>query len=208
MPLGSLEVCLHSGGHHLSIFQRLDVMIDVACSLEYLHHGRWETIVHCDLKPSNVLLDENMTAHVGDFGIAKMLVVHKSSTLTSTLGTTGYIAPEFRADGKVSTKADVYSYGILLLEVFARRKPSDEHFDGDFTLRQWVAEAFPLAISDVINGHLLKQNNCEIFRNELLLMIMETGLFCSRKAPTERIDMKEVIVRLKSIRRKASLLEE
>uniref|UniRef100_A0A5K1C9D4 Protein kinase domain-containing protein n=1 Tax=Nymphaea colorata TaxID=210225 RepID=A0A5K1C9D4_9MAGN len=93
MPLGSLEICLRSGGHHLNLFQRLDIMIDVACALEYLHHGCWETIDHCDLKPSNVLLDENMTAHVGDFGMAKMLVGHKSSTLTSTLGTTGYIVP-------------------------------------------------------------------------------------------------------------------
>ncbi|KAF3785531.1 putative LRR receptor-like serine/threonine-protein kinase [Nymphaea thermarum] len=211
---------------HLNLLQRLDIMIDVACALEYLHHGCWETIVHCDLKPSNVLLDENMTAHVGDFGIAKMLVGHKSSTLTSTLGTTGYIAPEFGAAGKVSTKADVYSYGILLLEVFTRRKPTDESFNGDFTLRQWVAEVFPLAISDVIDGHILKQNNSETVSdhaaegqllkqnnsgtvlNELLVMIMDTGLSCSRKAPTERMGMKEVVARLKTIRWKASLLEE
>uniref|UniRef100_A0A5K0Y0M8 Protein kinase domain-containing protein n=1 Tax=Nymphaea colorata TaxID=210225 RepID=A0A5K0Y0M8_9MAGN len=85
MPLGSLEVCLHSGGHHLNLFQRLDIMIDVACALEYLHHGYSETIVHCDQKPSNVLLDVNMTAYISDFGIAKILVGLNSSTLTATL---------------------------------------------------------------------------------------------------------------------------
>ncbi|XP_031477651.1 receptor kinase-like protein Xa21, partial [Nymphaea colorata] len=110
MPLGNLQVCLHSGDHHLNLFQRLDIMIDVACALEYLHHGHSETIVHCDLKPYNVLLDENMTAYVSDFGIANILIGLNSSTLTSTLGTIGYIAPEFGMAGKVSTKADVYSY--------------------------------------------------------------------------------------------------
>nr|VVW84101.1 unnamed protein product [Nymphaea colorata] len=93
MPLGSLEVCLHLGAHLLNLFQRLDIIIDVACALEYLHHGYSEMILHCDLKSCNVLLDESMTAYVGDFGIAKFIVGHKSLTLTTTLGTMGYIAP-------------------------------------------------------------------------------------------------------------------
>ncbi|XP_031499283.1 LRR receptor-like serine/threonine-protein kinase GSO1 [Nymphaea colorata] len=106
------------------------------------------------------------------------------------------------------------------------RKPTDESFNGDFTLRQWVAEVFPLPISDVINGHLLKQNSSETVSdhaaeghllkqnnsgtvlNELLVMIMETGLSCSRKAPTERMGMKAVVARLKTIQRKASPLKE
>ncbi|XP_031474991.1 probable LRR receptor-like serine/threonine-protein kinase At3g47570 [Nymphaea colorata] len=213
MPLGSLEVCLYSGAHHLNLFQRLNIMIDVACALEYLHYGCSETIVHCDMKPSNVLLDENMIAYVSDFGIAKVLVGQNSSTLTATLGTTGYIAPEFGIAGKVSTKADVYSYGILLLEVFTGRKPTDERFHGDFSLRQWVAEALPVAISDVIEGHLLKESNStETERsaawNELLVMIMETGLSCSRESPIERMDMKDVVARLKRTRQNASCFEE
>ncbi|XP_031474631.2 LRR receptor-like serine/threonine-protein kinase EFR [Nymphaea colorata] len=188
MPLGSLDVCLHSGGHHLNLFQRLDIMIDVACALEYLHHGYLETIVHCDVKPSNVLLDENMTAHLGDFGIAKILIGLNSSTLTATLGTSGYIAPEFGMAGMVSAKADVYSYGILILEVFTGRKPTDEQFDGDFSLRQWVAER-------------------SAAMDELLVMIMEIGLLCSSLSPNERLDMKEVVVRLRRIRQKARMIE-
>ena len=68
-------------------------MHDVALALEYLHHSQSEPIVHCDLKPSNVLLDEDMVTYVGDFGIAKILVQGKTKTQTKTLGTVGYIAP-------------------------------------------------------------------------------------------------------------------
>ena len=68
-------------------------MLDVALALEYLHQGQSEPVVHCDLKPSNVLLDDEMVAHVGDFGIAKIVAENKTTTQTKTLGTLGYIAP-------------------------------------------------------------------------------------------------------------------
>ena len=68
-------------------------MFDVALALEYLHHGQSEPVVHCDLKPINVLLDDEMVAHVGDFGIAKILVENRTATQTETLGTLGYIVP-------------------------------------------------------------------------------------------------------------------
>uniref|UniRef100_A0A2N9HEN9 Protein kinase domain-containing protein n=1 Tax=Fagus sylvatica TaxID=28930 RepID=A0A2N9HEN9_FAGSY len=69
-------------------------MVDVASALEYLHNGQSESVVHCDLKPSNILFDEDMVAHVGDFGIAKIIAENKDATQTRTLGTLGYIAPE------------------------------------------------------------------------------------------------------------------
>uniref|UniRef100_A0A5K0Z999 Serine-threonine/tyrosine-protein kinase catalytic domain-containing protein n=1 Tax=Nymphaea colorata TaxID=210225 RepID=A0A5K0Z999_9MAGN len=114
--------------------------------------------------------------------------------------------------GKVSTKADVYSYGILLLEVFTGKMPTDEQFDGDFSLRQWVAEAFPVAISDVIDSHLLNESNTtpterSAAMNDLLVAIMEIGLSCSRISPNERMDMKEVVIRLRRIRQKTKVIE-
>ena len=93
MPNGSLEKWLYSFNYSLSLFQRVSIMVDVALALEYLHHGQSEPVVHCDLKPSNVLLDDEMVAHVGDFGIAKILAENKTVTQTKTLGTLGYIAP-------------------------------------------------------------------------------------------------------------------
>jgi LRR receptor-like serine/threonine-protein kinase FLS2 len=93
MPNWSLEKWLYSHNFFLDLLQRLNIMIDVASALEYLHHGNATLVVHCDLKPSNILLDENMVAHVSDFGIAKLLGEGHSITQTMTLATVGYMAP-------------------------------------------------------------------------------------------------------------------
>ena len=77
----------------MDFLQRLDIMIDVASALDYLHDGYSILVLHCDLKPSNVLLDENMVAHVGDFGTAKLLGMGESVAQTPTLATLGYMAP-------------------------------------------------------------------------------------------------------------------
>ncbi|XP_049931737.1 receptor kinase-like protein Xa21 [Nymphaea colorata] len=281
MPRGSLENCLYASAESLNLLQRLDIMIDVACAIEYLHHDFFEPILHCDLKPSNVLLGGDMIAYVADFGIAKILVRSKSSTLTETLGTTGYIAPgtllsplmehqrflldnlshdqlpcnlemksstsvktvplmcstvkttdfvillsnargidwsEFGLSGKVSTKADVYSYGVLLLETFTRRKPTDAMFAGDFSLIQWVADALPDAVVGVVDGRLLYGYGSSSYngqqeairsntRIELLVSILQVGLLCSRESPTERTNMREVVADLKKIRANLSVLE-
>ncbi|KAH9667909.1 protein kinase domain-containing protein [Citrus sinensis] len=94
MPHGSLEKYLYSSNCILDIFQRLNIMIDVASALEYLHFGHSAPIIHCDLKPSNVLLDDNMVGHLSDFSIAKLLTGEdQSMTHTQTLATIGYMAP-------------------------------------------------------------------------------------------------------------------
>ncbi|XP_044507869.1 receptor kinase-like protein Xa21 isoform X2 [Mangifera indica] len=93
MPNGSLEKLLFSENNVLDISHRLNIMIDVASALEYLHFGSSVPIIHCDIKASNVLLDENMVAHLSDFGIAKLLGEENSMTQTKTLATIGYMAP-------------------------------------------------------------------------------------------------------------------
>lgn len=89
-------------------------MIDVALALEYLHCGQLEPVVHCD---------EDMVAHVADFGIAKILAKNKTAVQTRTLGTIGYIAPEYGSEGRVTTNGDIYRYGVMLLEHSKERNP-------------------------------------------------------------------------------------
>lgn len=84
-------------------------MIDVASALEYLHHGYSTPIVHCDLKSSNALLDDDMVAHLGDFGVAKLLDGVDPVTQSMTLATIGYMAPEYGSEGIVSISGDVFS---------------------------------------------------------------------------------------------------
>ncbi|KAL8507195.1 hypothetical protein ACS0TY_017923 [Phlomoides rotata] len=93
---------------------------------------------HCELKPSNVLLDEEMVSHVSDFGISKLLGDEQSTELTNTLATLGYITPEYGLEALVSTRCDVYSYGVMLMETFTRKRSNDDMFVGDLRLRSWV----------------------------------------------------------------------
>ncbi|WRX11949.1 Protein kinase domain - like 10, partial [Theobroma cacao] len=120
IPNGSLEKWLYSHNHFLNILQRLSIMIDVASALEYLHHGHTTPVVHCDLKPSNVLLDEDMVAHLGDFGIAKLLAEENSMIQTMTLATIGYMAPDdmMKRSYKITIFLDggnIWAYIVILI---------------------------------------------------------------------------------------------
>ncbi|THG05219.1 hypothetical protein TEA_013664 [Camellia sinensis var. sinensis] len=181
--------------------KRLDIMIDVACAFEYLHHDYSMPLVHCDLKPSNILLDDDMVAHVSDFGIAKFLDLGEIVTHTKIIATFGYIAPEFGLEGLVSMRCDVYSYGILLVETFTRVKPIDEMFFEDMTMTRWIKESLPNAIYDVIDANLIKLE--EEYLKAVVLQcvssIMELALSCSAESPGDRINMKDVLVALKKL---------
>ncbi|KAA8535513.1 hypothetical protein F0562_030516 [Nyssa sinensis] len=201
MSNGSLEKWLYSHNYCLDLLQRMNIIFYVALALEYLHHGQSEPVVHCDLKPSNVFLDEEMVAHVGDFGIAKILAQNKTQTITNTIGTLGYIAPEYGYEGRVTTKGDVYRYGIMLLETFTRKKPTDEMFAGELSLRQWVGASLPNEIMKIVDSGLLASAGEEMIATQnIILSIMEIGLECCRELPVEISDIKEVIVKLNKIR--------
>ncbi|PHT49716.1 hypothetical protein CQW23_09463 [Capsicum baccatum] len=188
MPNGSLEKYLYLHNYFLDIRQRLSIMIDVACAFEYLHHRCSSVVIHCDLKPSNVLLDEDMVAHLRDLGISKLLGDDE----------------KYGLDGLVSTKCDVYSYGIMLLETFTTRKPNE--FEGDHSLKQWVSYLFPEAVIDVVDANVLTSTGNRLQKElDVVASIMKVALDCCAESPARSTNMKDFVAMLQKI--KIQLLE-
>ncbi|KAM0933378.1 putative protein kinase RLK-Pelle-LRR-XII-1 family [Dioscorea sansibarensis] len=221
MPNGSLDSWLHPAENQqqqqqqqspLSLIQRLNVATDVADALEYLHHSCQPPVVHCDLKPCNVLLDDDMNARVGDFGLAKILMNNSNSNLwqSSTTsaeiikGTIGYVPPEYGIGGEVSTMGDVFSYGILVLELLTGKKPVDESFKDGLTLRKFVETyASPERIMEIMDPSMFSQEDDVIeykMQKACVVSVAALGLACSVDSPNGRLSMSHVSAQMHAIR--------
>ncbi|KAH9658932.1 protein kinase domain-containing protein [Citrus sinensis] len=181
--------------------KRLGIMIDVASALEYLHFGHSNPIVHCDIKPSNVLLDDSMVAHLSDFGIAKLLSEEDSMKQTQTLATIGYIAPEYGREGQVSIKGDVYNYGIMLMEVFTGMKPTNEFFTGEMSIKRWINDSLP-AVMNIMDTNLLSEDeeHANVAKQSCASSVLSLAMECTSESPENRVNTKEIISRLIKIR--------
>ncbi|XP_010415157.1 PREDICTED: receptor protein kinase TMK1-like [Camelina sativa] len=130
MPQGTLSRHLfewsEEGLKPLLWKQRLTLALDVARGVEYLHGLAHQSFIHRDLKPSNILLGDDMRAKVADFGLVRLAPEGKGSIETRIAGTFGYLAPEYAVTGRVTTKVDVYSFGVILMELITGRKSLDE----------------------------------------------------------------------------------
>ncbi|KAH9722934.1 protein kinase domain-containing protein [Citrus sinensis] len=151
--------------------------------------------------PTNILLDENMVAHVSDFGISKLLGEGEDSvTQTMTMATIGYMAPEYGSEGIVSAKCDVYSYGVLLMETFTRKRPTDEMFTGEMSLRRWVKESLPHGLTEVVDANLVREEQAFSAKMDCLLSIMDLALDCCMESPDKRMHMTDAAAKLKKIK--------
>ncbi|KAB2634797.1 receptor-like protein kinase [Pyrus ussuriensis x Pyrus communis] len=197
MANGSLDKYIYSkeGSVHLSIEKMYDISLGVAQGIEYLHQGCEMQILHFDIKPHNILLDENFKAKVSDFGLAKLYPVDNSIvTLTAARGTMGYIAPElfYKNIGGVSYKADVYSFGMLLMEMASRRKNLNA------MVEQSSQIYFPLWVHDqYVVGNDLDMDNVTEEEKKVIRKMIIAALWCIQLKPSDRPTMSKVIEMLR-----------
>ncbi|GAV65873.1 Pkinase domain-containing protein [Cephalotus follicularis] len=176
----------------------------------------------CDLKPNNVLLDNEMTAHVGDFGLAKFLSQHGEDVVTlesssiEVRGTTGYAPPENGMGSEVSINGDVYSYGILLLEMFTGKRPTDDIFREGLNLHNFAKATLPERATEITDPVLLgeieegetstnithNQSHSSHIIHECLNLIIKIGVACSQDFPGERMSISDVAPKLHFLRKK------
>ncbi|XP_015943143.1 probable LRR receptor-like serine/threonine-protein kinase At1g74360 [Arachis duranensis] len=169
--------------------RRLEVAIDVAKALVYLHHECYPPIVHRDVKASNVLLEKDGKAKVTDFGLARVVDVGDSHVSTVVAGTVGYVAPEYGQTWQATTKGDVYSFGVLAMELATGRRAVD---GGEESLVEWawrvvgrgrLGRALPVSVmgSGLVGGA------------EEMSEVLRIGVKCTAEAPYARPNMKEVL---------------
>ncbi|KAE8697692.1 L-type lectin-domain containing receptor kinase VI.2 [Hibiscus syriacus] len=166
--------------------KRFNIIKGIAAGLLYLHE-EWElVVVHRDVKSSNVLIDADMNARLGDFGLARLYDHGTDWHTTNVVGTIGYIAPELARNGKASTSSDVFAYGVLLLEIVSGRKPVDSR---NFFLVDWVIECHQMG--DILDAVDTKLNSSYVVEEVKLVLLL--GLLCCQQKPETRPSISKIV---------------
>jgi serine/threonine protein kinase len=191
MPNGSLDKALYGEPCTLSWPQRYTVAAGIASVLSYLHQECEQRVIHRDIKTSNILLDGNLSPRLGDFGLARLMDHNKSPVSTLTAGTMGYLAPEYLQSGKATEQTDVFSYGVVLLEVCCGRRPIDKDEGGgkNVNLVDWV---WRLHGEDRLIEAADARLAGEFDKDEMLRLLL-VGLSCANPNCEERPAMRRVV---------------
>ncbi|XP_048425906.1 G-type lectin S-receptor-like serine/threonine-protein kinase LECRK3 [Pyrus x bretschneideri] len=175
-------------------YQKRQIALEIARGLLYLHEESSSQIIHCDIKPQNILLDDSLTARISDFGLAKLLRIDQTLTMTGIRGTKGYVAPEWFKRLPITAKVDIYSYGILLLEIIFCMK----HFEaaaedeGPMILADWAYDCYKQN-----KLHQLFKNNDEAMHDmKMVEKYAMIAIWCIQEDPSLRPNMKKVTLML------------
>nr|XP_011458157.1 PREDICTED: probable receptor-like protein kinase At5g39020 [Fragaria vesca subsp. vesca] len=192
MPNGSLDRYIYSKEESITLSYKkmYEIAVGVAQGIEYLHQGCEMQILHFDIKPHNILLDENFVPKISDFGLAKLYPANNSIVSSmAARGTMGYIAPElfYKNIGGVSYKADVYSFGMLLMEMASRRKNLNAYVDhsSQIYFPSWVHDQY-------IEGKDLEIGDATAEEKKLIRKMIVAALWCIQMKPSDRPSMKRV----------------
>ncbi|XP_039168270.1 G-type lectin S-receptor-like serine/threonine-protein kinase At4g27290 [Eucalyptus grandis] len=198
MPNGSLDslIFANRAGNSLVWRRRFNIIVGVARGLLYLHRDSRLRIIHRDLKASNVLLDSEMNPKISDFGMARAFRGDQLPDKTKrVVGTYGYMSPEYAIDGIFSTKSDVFSFGVLVLEIISgRRNREFHHHDHNFNL---LGHAWKLWLQGEATELIDKQMEDSFPRSEAIRCI-QIGLLCVQQRPEQRPTMSSVLRMLDS----------
>lgn len=200
MENGSLRDVLHSitPPPTLEWNVRYKIALGAAHALAYLHYDCDPPIVHRDIKPENILLDSEMEPHISDFGIAKLLDKSPASTTSiSVVGTIGYIAPENAFTTAKSKESDVYSYGVVLLELITRKKALDPSYKERTDIVGWVTSVWSDTeeINDIVDLSLMEEMLVSSIRDQVIDVLL-VALRCTEKKPRNRPNMRDVVRQL------------
>ncbi|PON72273.1 Serine/threonine protein kinase [Parasponia andersonii] len=191
MPNGSLNRWIFDRPKQLlSWDQRRRVLADVAEGLNYLHHGWDQVVVHRDIKSSNILLDSEMRGRLGDFGLAKLYQHGEVPNTTRVVGTLGYLAPELATVAAPTAASDVYSFGMVVLEVACGRRPIEmDVVEEEAVLIDWVRDLYS-------EGKVLEAADQRVrdeYEEVEMEVVLKLGLACCHPDPLRRPSMKEVV---------------
>ncbi|CAB4281752.1 unnamed protein product [Prunus armeniaca] len=179
--------------------QRIEIACGVAKGLLYLHEECSTQVIHCDIKPQNILLDDYYTARISDFGLAKLLMMNQSHTHTAIRGTKGYVAPEWFSNMPITAKVDVYSFGVVLLEIICCRRSIDVNNSREerAILTDWVYDCYCGGMLDAV---LVLDNEVQALddrmKPEKLVMI---AIWCIQDDPSLRPTMRKVVQMLEGV---------